>query len=151
MLLWVGVAVVAVSLLAMHQSSASHTAAGPITPNVASSDGPGSHTAADIGSSDHMPGSDSHSVDQSYAGGAVFGGGPSTPIDSDCPGCGAHQTMALTCLVALTSLAVGWLLARPTRWRRLLPRYSVRGFPQDVRCLWQRPPSSLVELSISRT
>jgi hypothetical protein len=59
--------------------------------------------------------------------------------------------MALTCLVALISLAVGWLLAGPVRWPGLLPRHRIRRLPHDVRRRWRRLPFSLVELSICRT
>jgi hypothetical protein len=153
LLLWAGIAVVAVSLLAMHQLSASHTAAGVTTPVVAASDRPGGHNEADLGSSGHAHSSDhSHDADQSpYVAGAGLGGGPFAPVDSACPGCGEHQAMALTCLVALTSLAVGWLLAGPVQWPGLLPRYRLRRLPQDVRRRWRRLPFSLVELSVSRT
>src|SRR5688572_29893961 len=101
----------------MHQLWASHTAAGATTPVVAAPDRLSDHTAAD-GSSDHAQSSDhGHGIDQlSYVGGAGLGGGPSAPVDSACPGCGEHQAIALTCVVALTSLAVGWLLAGPVQW-----------------------------------
>jgi len=153
LLLWAGVAVVAVSLLAMHQLSASHTAAGATTPVVAAPVRPGGHTAADLGSSDHAHRTDhGHGIDQSsYVGGAGLGGGPSAPVDSACSGCGEHQAMALTCLIALTSLAVGWLLAGPVQWPGLLRRHRVRRLPQNVRRKWRRLPFSLVELSICRT
>jgi hypothetical protein len=150
LLLWAGVALVAVSLLAMHQLSASHTAAGATTV-VAAPDRLGGYAAADLGSSDHAPSSDrGHGKDQSSVGGAGLGGGPSAPVDGACPGCGEHQAMALTCLVALTSLAVGWLLAGPVQWPGLLARHRVRRLPQDLR-RWRRLPFSLVELSICRT
>jgi hypothetical protein len=152
-LLWAGVALVAVSLLAMHQLSASHTAAGATTRVVAAPDRPGGHTAADLVSSSHAHGTDQgHGVDQSsYVGGAGLGGGPSALVDSACPGCGEHQVMALTCLIVLTSLAVGWLLAGPVQWPGLLPRRRVHRLAQDVRRGWRRLPFRLVELSICRT
>jgi hypothetical protein len=55
--------------------------------------------------------------------------------------------MALTCLVALTLLAVGWLL----RWPGLLARHLARTVPNDRSSLWSRPPLTLMELSVSRT
>ena len=152
MLLWVGVVVVALSLLAMHQLSTSHTAAGATTPVVASPDPLGGHTAEDVASFDHAHSSDhGHGIDPLYVGGAGLGSGPSTPVGNECPGCGEHQAMALTCLVALISLALGWLLAGPVRWPGLLPRQLVRGLLQDARHRWRRPSLRLVELSISRT
>jgi hypothetical protein len=146
LLLWAGVLAVALSLLAMHQMSANHTAADPRPPasvHLHADSGPaGGHvdTAARSGAADHTHLQIAGSTDHHPA-----------PAGDTCPGCREHQAMALTCLVALTLLAVGWLLRRPVRWPGLLARHLARAALNDRRNRWRRPPLNLMELSISRT
>ena len=150
LLLWAGVVTVALSLLAMHQLSGGHTAADPMPPTATQPDRLGGHTTAYVASSDHAHSAD-HARSQLRAGATTLKSESSAPIDDGCPGCAEHQAMALTCLIALTLLAVGWLLAGPVRWPGLVPRPRAQTLSQDR---WRRrhPPAlRLVELSVSRT
>jgi hypothetical protein len=145
MLLWASVLAVALSLLAMHQMSGNHIAADPMPPT-------GVHLHADSGpAAGHVdPAGRSRTADHTHLqiAGSVH---DPAPADDDCPGCGEHQAMVLTCLVALILLAVGWLLRRPGRWPGLLARHLVRTVLTDRINRWSRPPITLMELSVSRT
>ena len=146
LLLWAGVLAVALRLLAMHQMSGNHTAADPMPPvgvYLDADSGPaGGHVdpAARSGAADHTHLQIAGSTDHHSA-----------PAGDACPGCGEHQAMALTCLVALTLLAVGWLLHGPVRWPGLLARPLARAALNDRSNRWSRPPMTLMELSVSRT
>lgn len=139
---------VAFSLLAMHQLSSNHTAAG-------SSAAPGVVGGAPVAMSavaPHLHGQD-HSVDAGSADRTHverMGTGQPTSEDGGCPGCAGHHVMALTCVAALILLAVGWVLAGPLAWRgvrlRRLLLLVVR--PTSTRL---PVPRSLTELSVSRT
>ena len=145
LLLWAGVLAVALSLLAMHQMSGTHIAADPKPPTGVHLDahsGPAVghvHTAARSGAADHT---------HLQIAGSVH---DPAPADDGCPGCGEHQAMAMTCLVALILLAVGWLLRGPVRWPGLLARQLTRTVLTDRSTRWSRPPMTLMELSVSRT
>jgi hypothetical protein len=147
LLLWTGVVAVALSLLAMHQMSVNHTAADPKPPAVSSvsadrhAAGP-AHSHAESAAVAHTPAG----TVQVAAGDRSL-----TALEDSCPGCAEHHSMALTCLVALTLLAVAWLLRVPVRWPGLLARRPMRALLQTWRSRWIPPPLSLVELSISRT
>lgn len=137
-LLFAGVFAVALSLLAMHQLSMNHHAADPT--------GTGMHASASFG---HIDRHDVAAVDgdHTHLGPLVVDGHP-WHDKGGCPGCSEHA-MALTCLAALTLLAVGWLLRRPTEWRGLrLAQVVPRLRPSRG---WMRQPLTLVELSVSRT
>ena len=99
LLLWAGVLAVALSLLAMHQMSGNHIAAGPMPPtgvHLDADSGPAGqiNTTARSGTADHT---------HLQIAGSVH---DPAPAGDDCPGCGEHQAMAMTCLVALILLAV---------------------------------------------
>ena len=88
LLLWAGVVAVALSLLAMHQLSVSHTAANPTPPTAAQLHPPGGDSAGDVSffatphSGDHA-----HSAGQAHhppAGLAAIGNGPSPLPGGDC-------------------------------------------------------------------
>lgn len=139
LLLWAGIVVVALSLLALHQLSLNHTVADPRA----------SHTS--VAAASHL---DHHELGGSEVGDhahlvATVDQHPSS-TDEGCPGCAGHHVMALTCLAALILVAVGWALSGPIEWRglRLRPllQWQVSGPPP-----WRPPMVSLVELSISRT
>lgn len=146
LLLWTGVVAVALSLLAMHQMSVNHTAAGPQPFAVSSISadrhavGP-AHNHSESATINHTPAGTVRvaAVDRSL-----------TALDDACPGCAEHA-MALTCLVALTLLAVSWLLRGPVQWPGLLARRPRRALLQAWRWRWRPPSLNLVELSISRT
>lgn len=141
LLLWAAVVVVALGLLAMHQLSLNHTAAGSAAGSAAAAVAahPEQH-----GHSDSGPAADGHAHPALVA----VGDHPSSGADT-CPGCADH-VMALTCLAALALLAVGWALRRPVVWRGVrLPRLVWRPLPPDPR--WRRAPLTLVELAVSRT
>jgi hypothetical protein len=162
--LLLAVVVIALSMLAMHQLSSNHAVAGT---DAASSGlvsaalaGPGSHHLIDgqaprssrlVGHT-HSRAVDAHGLDGHPHGQQVSVAVPDHPVDDrDCPDCGHHQAMALTCLAALIVIMVGWVVARPAAWRGVrLPRLTVTA------ALAQAPPVrlralSLEELSVSRT
>ena len=144
LLLWAGVLAVALSLLAMHQMSGNHIAADPMPPA-------GVHLDADTGpAGGHVDTVQSGTADHTHLqiAGSVH---DPAPAGDACPGCGAHQAMALTCLVALILLAAGWLLRGPVRWPGLLARHLNRTVLTDRSNRWSRPPITLMELSVSRT
>jgi len=144
LLLWAGVLVVALGLLAMHHMSRNHIAADPFAGSHAhaKSQSVGEHLtqAAAVGTVDHPQlqptGSTSHHSDDA---------------GETCPGCAAHQAMSLTCLVALTLLAVSVLQRAPLGGPGLLVRPLFRAVLGD-RGTWRaRPPLTLMEISVSRT
>ena len=140
LLLWAGVLAVALSLLAMHQMSWNHTAADPMPPA-------GVHLDADTGpAGGHVDTVQSGTADHAHLQIAGSTDHHSAPAGDACPGCAAHQAMALTCLVALTLLAVGWLLRGPVRWPVLLARPLARAALNDRSNRWSRPSLTLMEL-----
>lgn len=148
--LWLllGVLGVALSLLAMHQLSSNHTAAGPPAAQVSVATdaahltlNPVAHAdthAAGAGGTEHAHLSVS-SVDEHPAS-----------EDGGCPGCADHSAMALTCLAALVLLIGGWMLTRPRIGRGLWIRRVVPLLIVDRRS-WAPRPRSLAELAVSRT
>ena len=148
--LWLllGVLAIALSLLAMHQLSSNHTAAGPpaAQESVATGDAhltlnPVMHVdthAAGTGGTDHAHLS------------VASGDGHPASEDGGCPGCADHSAMALTCLAALVLLLGGWLLTRPRLGRGLWLRRVVPLLMVDSRS-WAPRPRSLAELAVSRT
>lgn len=150
LLLWAGLILVALSLLAMHQMSVPDLAGSENRPE-----------AAPIGSqrADSMfhrsPASSMPAASGLLA--PVTGGhdhaaaGPAQPSGNACHGCVNHGGMAVSCLVALALLVVGWLHARPGRLLRLRIRQRPPRVPvATVLRRWQRPSWSLVELSVNR-
>lgn len=137
--LLLGVVAVALSLLAMHQLSSNHTAAGPTADAVLSL--PVSHHAG------HQV--DAAGTHHAHLAAASADAHPASG-DDVCPSCAEPSVMALTCLAALILLAVGWVLNRPAAWRGVrLPRLLLRAVaPPETWLPW---PRSLTELSISRT
>lgn len=132
---------VALSLLAMHQLSSNHAAAGPTASAMAV-----------------LSPTVSHHVDHQVGGGGtghahLFGmptDAPSALNDGACPNCAEHSAMALTCLAVSLLLAFGWVLNRPVAWRGVwLPRLLLRAVTPPG--AWLPWPRSLTELSISRT
>ena len=147
--LWLllGVVAVALSLLAMHQLSSNHTAAGPAAPGSPAAATDAAHEMsvghadsheADIGGADHT-----HLT-------ASAGDGHPASEDGGCPGCADHSAMALTCLAALVLLMGGWMLTRPLAGRGLWLRRLVPLLVVERRS-WRPRPRSLAELSVSRT
>lgn len=146
--LWLllGVVAVALSLLALHQLSSNHTAAGPARDSVPATTESAHLTlgtradphAAEIGGSGHVQLS------------APSGTGHPAADGDGCPGCTDHSAMALTCLAALVLMVVGWKLLppRPGRVRRERHQQRSRWSP-DLRS-WVRRPRSLAELAVSR-
>ena len=153
MLLWAAVVALALSLVAMHQLSGGHVAADP-TPPVGAGPFDGGHAAAYVASalsaadSDSAPGTYQLRAERGHD--APLQHGSSAPA-GDCHGCADRQAMALTCLVALALLALGWLLARPVRWPGHVRRRRSRTVLRDARRRWKPVTPSLVELSVSRT
>lgn len=144
LLLWASVVAVALGLLAMHHMSRNHVAADPLA---------SSHPQAEIlplvGPVDPIAGSDT----ANHAQLQPTGSNKHHPAEAGdaCPGCAAHSAMMLTCLAALTLMAVGWLLRTPLRGPGLLIRPLFRAVLSD-QCCRRRPPTlSLMELSVSRT
>jgi hypothetical protein len=137
-------AVVALSVIGMHQLSLSHSFA---TPEQA-----GQRTSA---------AGPAISVHNTMAVGAIEPTGPlvdasstppagSTDHDDRCPGCGGHPMPFSACLLALTLLVLFWWLA-PPRMRHLPPHTAWR--PAALRVVVARrvPALTLAELSILRT
>lgn len=146
LLLWAGVVAVALSLLAMHQLSGNHTAAGA-PPPVSQVSGAGGHAPAHIDDAGQL-----HGGDHPHAATSLTAAADGLPAPGyACPDCGGHQAMMLTCLAALALLAVGLSLTRPARWPGRLPRRWRWTQPAAWRLRRHPPPLSLVELSISRT
>ena len=139
LLLWAGVVVVALSLLAMHQLSINHTAAAPAA-------------GSSVVTREHIDQGKHHAAvtdDHAHLATPALDHQPA-PAHGGCPGCAEHQAMALTCLAALVLLAIDWALRTPIPWRGLrLPLLRPRTLPPSPR--WRPPPFTLVELSISRT
>ena len=140
LLLWAGIVMVALGLLAMHQLSLNHTIVNPGA----------SHASAALAPA-HL---DQHASDDGHAAGhahlvATLDQSPRSG-DAGCLGCGEHHAVTLTCLAMLTFVAVGWALSGPIEWRhvRLRPLFA-RKLPEPPR--WTPLPLSLTELSISRT
>jgi hypothetical protein len=144
LILWLAVLVVGLSLLAMHQLSGNHTAAGPAS----------SHQSVTVtvdGSSHHAAGHASETgADHAHLL-PITGAGLPASEQGGCPDCAGHSAMALTCLAALILLAARLLLPRPGAGRGILQprRQPLAVLSHLSRC---RPrPLSLVELSVSRT
>jgi hypothetical protein len=136
--LLLGILAVALSLRAMHQLSADHTAADPhVSAHAAGTVSQLRHDQMGTASSDHA-----HLVTSSWAG------HPSQA--TDCPGCPDHRAMALTCLAALVMMALSWVLAQPSERRVARLRRSLLQ-PRLPAVRWHPLPLSLVELSVSRT
>lgn len=140
LLLWVGVVAVSLSLLAMHQLSLDHTAAGPLPVVEASDSISQSWAVSDRGHGvQHLlPGVD-HPAEAAAS---------STPHDA-CPGCSQHA-MVLTCLVALVLLVTGWLLRGPPT-SHPVPATHRRDRVGVAVTRWTPPPRTWIELSVCRT
>ncbi len=157
--LWLllGVLAVALSVLAMHQLSSNHTAAGPPAAQVPGATDsahltPTSGAHADPHAPDaggpapaHLTGASDHAPLP-----VASGDGHPASEDGGCPGCADHSAMTLTCLAALVLLLGGWMLTRPRLWRGLWLRRVVPLLMVDRRS-WAPRPRSLVELAVSRT
>jgi hypothetical protein len=137
------VAVVALSVLGMHQLSLDHTF---VAPKVEAGAGPHVSTL--------MSGSDTPTLSQQ----AVFDlQAPSVDHDHESDhgpqpcltGCDDHPMM-VTCLLALTLLVLAWRLHAPTL--RDLPPLSASCSPGRAPLSGRRPPAlTLAELSVRRT
>lgn len=143
--LWLllGVVAMALSLLAMHQLSSNHTAAGhPASPS--------STDATLLMSAVHAEShEDAVGGDHAHLTPSTGVGHPVSEVGG-CLGCADHSEMGLTCLAALILLMSGWVLTRPGAgpgvWvRRLLHLRLAQ------RNSWLPQPRSLAQLSVSRT
>ncbi|MDN5762379.1 MAG: hypothetical protein L0H41_08700 [Microlunatus sp.] len=148
--LWLllGVLAVALSLLAMHQLSSNHTAAGPPAAAVSVATD-AAHLTLSSGAHADTPAADAGGTDHAHLTVASGDGHPASE-DGGCPGCADHSAMALTCLAALVLLIGGWMLSRPRLGRGLWFRRAVPLLMVDRRS-WVPRPRSLAELAISRT
>jgi hypothetical protein len=139
-LLPVVVLLVALSVLGMHQLSVDHMVATPDYPS-----GVTGQVAFESDKSRSSVGAEMASAQRSAS--------HLEPTESDrsCPGCGGHDAMIMTCLLALTLLVVGWLLIPPrSRWiTTFLAAWWV--VTATVHLGWRRPALTLAELSLRRS
>lgn len=142
--LWLllGVLAVALSLLAMHQLSSNHTAAGPSETH--------SPVATDTMHLTEVSSShgSTHAADTHPHLSVAPGDSQSAP---GCPGCADHSAMAMTCLAALVLLIGGFMLTRPRLGRGLWLRPVLTLLVMVDRRPWAPRPRSLAELAVSRT
>jgi hypothetical protein len=144
LLLWAGVLAVALGLLAMHHMSRNHVVADPFAGSQgqvhSEPAGDHGHPAAAVLAVDNLQPHPAGSTSQH-----------SSEIGDTCPGCGAHQAMSLTCLVALALVAVSALRRLPQRGLGVLVRPVFRAV-LSRRGTWRaRPALTLMEISVSRT
>ena len=144
--LWLllGVVAMALSVLAMHQLSSNHTAAGHLAR-------PSPTDATRLMSAVHAKSHELEAVGGDHA--------QLTPSDrvghpvsevGGCHCCAGHSVMGLTCLAGLILLMSGWMLtppgAGPGLWVRRLLRVTL-----VKRRSWLPGPRSLALLSVCRT
>jgi hypothetical protein len=145
LILWLAVLAVGLSLVAMHQLSSNHTAAGPGS----------SHQYATVpedGSHHHAAGHPGDAgIDHAHLVPILSGADPASGQHDGCPGCAGHSAMALTCLAALILLTAGLLLPRPRTGRGILQPRLRQPAVLSHRDWFRPPPLSPVELSVSRT
>ena len=140
--------VVVLSIIGMHQLSLGHDVALGPDPSAGSASVARAESAdRDLSSSQVLPVEVAALPSGHDAKGMTDGG-----MDGACPDCDHHQMALGSCLLALTLLVLGWLLAppRPTFVSPfLLPRLVLRvALSATSRRV---PPLSLAELSVLRT
>lgn len=145
--LWLllGVLAVALSLLAMHQLSSNHTAAGP-----SETHSPVATDTMHLTEVSSAHGS-THAADDHPRLSVAPGGSQPASGDRGCPGCADHSAMAMTCLAALVLLIGGFMLTRPRLGRGLWLRPVLTLLVTVDRRPWAPRPRSLAELAVSRT
>jgi hypothetical protein len=144
LLLWAGVLAVALGLLAMHHMSRNHVVADPFA-------GSQGHVHSELAGDNGYPAAAVLAVDNLQPHPAGSTSHHSGETGDTCPGCGAHQAMSLTCLVALTLLAVSALRRLPLQRLGVLVRPVFRAV-LSRRGTWRtRPALTLMEISVSRT
>jgi hypothetical protein len=145
LLLGVGVIVVALGVLGMHQLSRGHTLVTPTAPSA----------GAQPRASASMDGSD---TPESQLRAAFDVQAPSVGHDDEgghkqqpcLAGCQDHPLMLMACVLALTLLVLAWRLAPPTL--RDLPWFRARHLQVRIPLAGRRPPAlTLTELSVRRT
>lgn len=135
-LLALALGVVALSVIGMHQLSLGHTFAAP--PAGVQPAGTHHREASDHGRASASAG------DQTLSETMITGAG------DGCPGCVGHGMAFSACLLALTLLVLGWLLA-PPRARHLPPRRLRRPATRPTSAGRRVPALSLAQLATLRT
>ncbi|GAA3550680.1 hypothetical protein GCM10022197_01940 [Microlunatus spumicola] len=142
LLLSLTLVVLVLSVVGMHQLAFGHEMATGPTASVAYA-GPVDHAASGEMSAGGHAG---------HVGDHLGSESPGPAAGDPCPDCGDHQMALGSCLLALTLLVLGWLLA-PPRPTQVLPFLLPLQAPSLAVPVVGRlvPPLSLAELSLCRT
>lgn len=143
LLLAVSLVVVLSSVIGMHQLSVGHEVATTQT---------STHAQSGAAGHGHGDGITLPQVEVHHAAGRPTAAAPGGAAGDLCRDCGEHSTAFGSCLLALTLLVLGWLLA-PPRLRYVPPSLLPRLARGTVGTALGRivPPLSLTELSLRRT